>query len=242
MVFSPSEVMNLRIQERLLMAALLEKEHKEIKKKDKGVKLMGKINETLTLTDQFSSSFHTFINLGGAGSFKPDFCQQWHNRSGLTVCPWIGENQTVHWWSNTEYQSDVRCTPVYFCTGNEWDQTDDPADWCKSANHTEETKRTGRAAGDLLRIFRQIAVATGAVSLVRSFLGVADQQTQITARLNLMNDGLQSTAELQDMIYVSAQRTRSAYDATAQVVAGLGQRAGKAFLQCRDCPVCGKLK
>ena len=25
---------------------------------------MGKINETLTLTDQFSSSFHTFINLG----------------------------------------------------------------------------------------------------------------------------------------------------------------------------------
>ena len=65
-------------------------------------------------------------------------------------------------------------------------------------NHTEETKRTGRAAGDLLRTFRQIAVATGAVSLVRSFLGVADQQTQITARLNLMNDGLQSTAELQD--------------------------------------------
>lgn len=95
--------------------------------------------------------------------------------------------------------------------------------------HTEETKRTGRAAGDLLRTFRQIAVATGAVSLARSFLGVADQQTQITARLNLMNDGLQSTAELQDMIYVSAQRTRSAYDATAQVVAGLGQRAGKAF-------------
>ena len=32
----PSEVMNLRIQERLLMAALLEKEHKEIKKKTRG--------------------------------------------------------------------------------------------------------------------------------------------------------------------------------------------------------------
>lgn len=29
----PSEIMNLRMQERLLMAALLEKEHKEIKEK-----------------------------------------------------------------------------------------------------------------------------------------------------------------------------------------------------------------
>lgn len=32
----PSEVMNLRIQERILMAALLEKEHKEIKEKTRG--------------------------------------------------------------------------------------------------------------------------------------------------------------------------------------------------------------
>ena len=32
----PSEVMNLRIQGRLLMAALLEKEHKEIKEKTRG--------------------------------------------------------------------------------------------------------------------------------------------------------------------------------------------------------------
>ena len=32
----PSEVMNLRIQERLLMAALLEKEHKEFKEKTRG--------------------------------------------------------------------------------------------------------------------------------------------------------------------------------------------------------------
>lgn len=95
--------------------------------------------------------------------------------------------------------------------------------------HTEEIKRTNNAAGNLLRTFKRIAVATGAVSLAKSFLGMADQQTQITARLNLMNDGLQSTAELQDMIYASAQRTRSEYTTTTQVVAGLGQRAGNAF-------------
>lgn len=95
--------------------------------------------------------------------------------------------------------------------------------------HTEEIKRTNNAAGNLLRTFKRIAVATGAVSLAKSFLGMADQQTQITARLNLMNDGLQSTAELQDMIYASAQRTRSEYATTTQVVAGLGQRAGNAF-------------
>ena len=53
--------------------------------------------------------------------------------------------------------------------------------------------------------------------------------TQTTARLNLMNDGLQTTDQLNQMIYESAQRTRTSYLDTADVVAKLGQRAGSAF-------------
>ena len=190
---------------------------------------MGKINETLTLTDQFSSSFHTFINLGeqalssliSVNNGITDLASQSARESEKTRQSIDGVTQSINQMSDALQYISVQGM-------NEIKQTIQQID-VNQRNHTEETKRTGRAAGDLLRTFRQIAVATGAVSLVRSFLGVADQQTQITARLNLMNDGLQSTAELQDMIYVSAQRTRSAYDATAQVVAGLGQRAGKAF-------------
>lgn len=60
-------------------------------------------------------------------------------------------------------------------------------------------------------------------------LNISDQLTQTSARLNLMNDGLQTTDQLQDMIYLSAERSRASYIDTADIVAKLGQRAGDAF-------------
>ena len=64
---------------------------------------------------------------------------------------------------------------------------------------------------------------------VEKVLDLSDTLTQTTARLNLMNDGLQTTQDLQNMIFLSAQRARADYSATADVVAKLGQRAGDAF-------------
>ena len=53
--------------------------------------------------------------------------------------------------------------------------------------------------------------------------------TSTTARLDMMNDGLQTTAELNDMIFVSAQRSRGAYQETADLVSKLGVLAPDAF-------------
>lgn len=53
--------------------------------------------------------------------------------------------------------------------------------------------------------------------------------TTTRARLDLMNDGLQTTAELQDMIVKSANRSRAAYSTTADAVAKMGIMAGDAF-------------
>src|SRR5699024_8114301 len=46
---------------------------------------------------------------------------------------------------------------------------------------------------------------------------------------NLINDGQQTTVELQNMIYQSAQRTRTSYESTANIVTRLGQNAKEAF-------------
>lgn len=59
--------------------------------------------------------------------------------------------------------------------------------------------------------------------------GLADTMTSTKARLDLMNDGQQTTAELQEKIMDSANRARASYQLTADVVAKLGQRAGDAF-------------
>lgn len=63
----------------------------------------------------------------------------------------------------------------------------------------------------------------------QQLLNMADAVSQTTARLNRMNDGLQTTAELNNMIYQSAQRSRGAYQDTADMVAKLGTLAGDAF-------------
>jgi len=78
----------------------------------------------------------------------------------------------------------------------------------------------------------------GIERLVKGFLGIAtvkktidlaDEMTRTTARLNLVNDGLQTTAELQDMIMAAANRSRASYASMADLVAKLGLRAGDAF-------------
>ncbi len=60
-------------------------------------------------------------------------------------------------------------------------------------------------------------------------LNLSDTLTSTTARLNLMNDGLQTTEDLQNMIYLSAERSRGAYQSTADAVSKLGLMAGDAF-------------
>jgi len=67
------------------------------------------------------------------------------------------------------------------------------------------------------------------LAAIKKTLDLADEMTQTTARLNLINDGLQTTAELQDMIMASANRSRASYASMADVVAKLGLRAGDAF-------------
>ncbi len=77
----------------------------------------------------------------------------------------------------------------------------------------------------LMRVAATIGTAFG----VGKIIGLSDEMTQTTARLNLMNDGLQSTQELNQMIFQSAQDSRAAYQTTADAVAKLGNNAGDAF-------------
>lgn len=58
---------------------------------------------------------------------------------------------------------------------------------------------------------------------------LSDSMSQVNARLNMINDGTQTLSELQDKIFASAQRSRTAYQGTADVVSKLAQRAGSIF-------------
>lgn len=85
------------------------------------------------------------------------------------------------------------------------------------------------SANNLMGTLRRIGAAVIGSQIVKGVVGMSDELTQTTARLNLMNDGLQTTKELQDMIYQSAMRSRGAYADTAAAVSKMGLLAGDAF-------------
>lgn len=84
-------------------------------------------------------------------------------------------------------------------------------------------------ADNLMNTIKGAVAAYATIQTVTKALDLSDTLTSTTARLNLMNDGLQTTQDLQNMIYLSAERSRGAYQATADAVSKLGLMAGDAF-------------
>ena len=84
-------------------------------------------------------------------------------------------------------------------------------------------------ANELMQTIKGAVAAYATIQTVSAALNLSDQLTSTTARLNLMNDGLQTTQDLQNMIFLSAERARGSYQATADAVSKLGLMAGDAF-------------
>lgn len=84
-------------------------------------------------------------------------------------------------------------------------------------------------ANSLMQTIKGAVAAYATIQTLSTALNLSDQLTSTTTRLNLMNDGLQTTQDLQNMIYLSAERARGSYQATADAVSKLGLMAGDAF-------------
>ena len=88
------------------------------------------------------------------------------------------------------------------------------------------------ASGGVDNLTKKILGMAGAyLSLqgISKLFGMSDAFSQTTARIDRMNDGLQTTEELNRMIYESAQRSRGSYQQTADLVSKIGTLAGDAF-------------
>lgn len=93
----------------------------------------------------------------------------------------------------------------------------------------EGTSAANAMLSKLLAIVGTYISMQAATDIVKNAVQLSDELTNTTARLDLMNDGLQTTAELQRMIFDSAQRSYGAYSQTADLVGKLGMNAKDAF-------------
>ena len=88
---------------------------------------------------------------------------------------------------------------------------------------------TGASAGNATSgLGKFISVAALIAGTVKS-MNITDEFTNTAARLNLINDGLQTQAELQDKIFAAADRSKGAYTDMARAISKMGILAGDAF-------------
>lgn len=87
------------------------------------------------------------------------------------------------------------------------------------------------------------SLTSSVLRLVASYVGIqglkkavdlSDSLVSMRARLDRMNDGLQTTQELETMIYQSAQRSRGSFTDTMGLVSQLGTMAGDAFSSSKE--------
>lgn len=89
-------------------------------------------------------------------------------------------------------------------------------------------------ANSLISTIKRLAFTYMGIQGVKLFVGTADEMSQITARLESINDSFASSLEFQDAIFESAQRSRGEYKQTMDIVARLGSQAKKAFDNNRE--------
>lgn len=178
---------------------------------------MATIREILTLEDQFSAAFTQYIRLGtDAAASTREVREAAARAASASKIQGAAMNAAA---SSARAQAEASKAAA-----------------AAARAETEELRRQKaeqdllkQSTGGLISEVKRLAGAYLGMRTVTGLVNLSDTMTQTKARLDMMNDGLQETAELNQMIYESAQRSRGAYQGTAELVSKLGTLAGNAF-------------
>lgn len=191
---------------------------------------MAAIREVLTLEDKFSAAFTQYIRLGNEAASSTKEVREAAARAASSA--------RIHSAAMTAAASSARAETAAFRASAEQSRAQKAAYEASAAAtraQTEELRKlkleqdlTKSSTDSLISSIKNMVGAYVSMRTVAGVVDLSDTMTQNTARLNMMNDGLQTTAELNQMIYQSAQQSRGAYQETADMVAKLGTLAGEA--------------
>lgn len=93
----------------------------------------------------------------------------------------------------------------------------------------QEISAGTQQANELTNTIKRAVAAYVSIQSVGKALNISDELVQTTSRLNMMSDGVQTTAELVNMVYAAAQDARGSFSQMADVVARFGNNAKDAF-------------
>ena len=101
-------------------------------------------------------------------------------------------------------------------------------------NHKESTDEAKKSADQLTQSLKSLVASYVSIQGLKKAVDLSDSLVSMRARLDRMNDGLQTTQELETMIYQSAQRSRGSFTDTMGLVSQLGTMAGDAFSSSKE--------
>lgn len=93
----------------------------------------------------------------------------------------------------------------------------------------QEISEGTQQASNLMDTIKGAVAVYISIQSVGKALNISDELTQTTSRLNMMNDGVQTTQELVNMVYAASQDARGSFSDMAAVVAKFGNNAKDAF-------------
>lgn len=106
----------------------------------------------------------------------------------------------------------------------------DPSAPARRQENFNKTIRQGtNNANDLVSTIKDAVAAYATIETVKGVFNASDELIQTKSRLDMMNDGLQSTQDLLNMTYVAAQDARGEFGSMADIVARFGNNAKDAF-------------
>lgn len=96
-------------------------------------------------------------------------------------------------------------------------------------NFNNKLKSTGAVAETASRGIGKLIGTFVSLAAAKKGMEISDEFVNTSARLNLINDGLQTQEELQNKIFAAANRSRGAYSDMAGAISKMGLLAGEQF-------------
>lgn len=84
-------------------------------------------------------------------------------------------------------------------------------------------------ANNLSQIIKRMVATYISIQSLQKVIDISDQLASSWAKLDMMNDGIRTTRELQELVFIAAERSRGSYMGMMNSVAKLGNLAKDAF-------------
>ena len=201
---------------------------------------MAKIQETLVLQDRFSSTFSSYLKYAQKAAVATGVLRTSANGDfSKVVDAIVNVNSSLADMARAQTDVAKSLQEQKDTLGDLASAATKAAEAAQKAttanrNHKKSTDEAKKSADQLTQSLKSLVASYVSIQGLKKAVDLSDSLVSMRSRLDRMNDGLQTTQELETMIYQSAQRSRGNFTDTMGLVSQLGTMAGDAFNSSKE--------